>query len=64
MEILYCFLDQLRKYSLFANLKKCYFHKDDACFLKYVVLFKEINMESKLIKIIKKRPELKSVQAI
>ena len=30
-------LDQLQKYSLFANLKKCCFHQDEVCFLGYVV---------------------------
>ena len=31
-------LDILRKYKLYANLKKCRFHKDEICFLGYVVL--------------------------
>ena len=29
-------LEELRKYSFFANLKKCWF-KDEVCFLGYVV---------------------------
>ena len=28
-------LAQLRKYLLFANLKKCCFHQDEVCFLRY-----------------------------
>ena len=30
-------LEELRKNSLFANLKKCRFHKDEVCFLQYVL---------------------------
>ena len=40
-------LDQLWKYSLFANLKKCRFHQDEIRFLGYVVSSKEISMEAK-----------------
>ena len=57
-------LDQLRKYLLFANLKKCRFHQDEICFRKYVVLSKSINMEAKRIEVVKKWPELKSVRDI
>ena len=38
-------LDQLRKYSVFANLKKYYFHQDEVCFLGYVMFSKGISME-------------------
>ena len=31
-------LEELRKYSFFANLKKCQFHKNKVCFQGYVVL--------------------------
>ena len=54
-------LNQLRKHSFFTNLKKCLFHQDEICFLKYVVLSKKISMEAKRIKIIKNWPESKSV---
>ena len=57
-------LDQLRKYSLFANLKKCHFHQDEVCFLGYVVSSKGINMEVEQIEVVKKWPELKSVKDI
>ena len=57
-------LDQLRKYSLFANLKKCHFHQDEIRFLGYVVSFKGINMETERIEVVKKWPELKLVQDI
>ena len=54
-------LDQLRKYSLFTNLKKCCFHQDEICFLGYVVSSKGISMEAERIKVVKEWPEPKSV---
>ena len=49
VEAVHWVLDQLRKYSLFANLKKCRFHQDEVCFLGYVVSSKNISMEAKRI---------------
>ena len=57
-------LDQLWKYSLFANLKKCCFHQDEVCFLEYVVSSKQISMEAEQIEVVKKWSELKSVRDI
>ena len=57
-------LDQLRKYSLFANLKKCRFHQDEVRFLGYVVSSKGISMEAERIEVVKEWPEPKSVQDI
>ena len=57
-------LDQLRKYFLFANLKKCCFHQDEVCFLGYVVLSKGISIEAKRIEVVKDWPEPKSVRNI
>ena len=57
-------LDQLRKYSLFANLKKCRFYQDKICFLEYVVSSKGISIEAERIEVIKKWPESKSVRDI
>ena len=57
-------LDQLWKYSLFPNLKKCRFYQDEICFLGYIVSSKRINMEAKQIDIVIKWPELKSVRDI
>ena len=54
-------LDQLRKYSLFANLKKCHFHQDEIRFLGYVVSSKGISMEAERIEVVKEWPEPKSV---
>ena len=57
-------LDQLRKYSLFANLKKCRFHQDEVRFLGYVVSSKGISMEAERIEVVRKWPEPKSVRDI
>ena len=57
-------LDQLRKYFLFANLKKCCFHQDEIRFLGYVVSSKGISMEAKQIEVVKKWPEPKLIQDI
>ena len=57
-------LDKLRKHSLFANLKKCWFHQDEVCFLGYVVLSKGISIEAKRIEVVKDWPEPKSVRNI
>ena len=46
-------LDQLRKYFLFANLKKCRFHQDEICFLGYVVSSKGISIEAEKIEVVK-----------
>ena len=54
-------LEQLRKFSLYANLKKCRFHQDEVRFLGYVVSSKGIRMEDKRIKAVKQWPEPQSV---
>ena len=57
-------LNQLRKYSLFANLKKCCFHQDKVHFLGYIVFSKRISIEAEKIEVVRKCPESKSVQDI
>ena len=57
-------LDILWKNGLFANLKKCRFHKDKVRFLGYVVSSQNIRMEEEKIKAIRNWPEPKSVQDI
>ena len=57
-------IDQLRKYLLFANLKKCCFHQDEICFLEYIASSKGINMKAKRIEEVKEWFELKLVQDI
>ena len=54
-------LDILRKNGLFANLKKCWFHKDEMRFLGYVVSSQDIRMKDERIKAIRNWPEPKSV---
>ena len=50
-------LDVLRRHGLFANLKKCRFHKDEIRFLGYVVSAQGVRMEEKRIEAIKNWPE-------
>ena len=40
-------LEQLKKFLLYANLKKCQFHQDEVWFLGYVVSSKGIRIEDK-----------------
>ncbi len=42
-------LDQLRKHSLYANLKKCQFHRDEVRFLGYIVSHQGIRREEEWI---------------
>ena len=49
-------LEQLRKFSLFANLKKCRFYEEKVWFLGYVVSLKGIHIEDKRINAIKQWP--------
>ncbi len=35
-------LDQLRKHSLYANLKKCRFYQDEMRFLGYIISYQDI----------------------
>ena len=64
VETVYWVLNQLRKYLLFINLKKCCFHQDEVYFLGYVVLFKGISIEAKRIKVVREWPEPKSIRDI
>ena len=57
-------LDLLRKNGLFANLKKCWFHKNEVRFLRYVVSSQGIRMKDERIKVVRNWPELKSVRDI
>ena len=49
--------EQLRKFSLFANLKKYRFHQEEVRFLGYVVSSKGIRMEDKKIEAVKQWPK-------
>ncbi len=57
-------LEVLRKQGLFANLKKCHFHKDEVRFLGYVVLAQGAQIEEEKIKAVKNWPEPRSVRDI
>ena len=57
-------LEQLRKFSLYANLKKCRFHQKEVWFLGYVVSSKGICMEDERIEAVKQWPESQSVRDI
>ena len=57
-------LEQFRKFSLFANLKKCQFHQKEVWFLGYMVSSKGIRMEDERIKAVKQWPEPQSVRDI
>ncbi len=50
-------LDQLRKHSLYAKLKKYRFHQDKVRFLGYIVSHQGIQMEEKRIKDVRDWPE-------
>ena len=64
IEVVRWILNQFRKYSLFVNLKKCWFYQDEIRFLGYVVLSKEISMKVDKMEAIKDWLEPKSVQDI
>ena len=57
-------LEVLRKYSLYANLKKCRFHKDEVRFLGFVVSRDGIRMKEERIDAVKKWLEPQSVRDI
>lgn len=38
IEVVWWVFEKLQKYSLYANLKKCYFHQDKIQFFRYIVL--------------------------
>lgn len=57
-------LNVLRKHGLFANLKKCRFHKDEVLFSGYVILTHGIRTEDERIEAVKTWPESKSVRDI
>ena len=64
IEALCWVLDKLRKYLLFANLKKYYFYQNEVYFLGYVVSSKGISIEVKRIEVVKEWPEPKLVRDI
>ena len=57
-------LNQLQKFSLYANLKKCQFHQEEVQFLGYIASLRGIHIEDKRIKAVKQWPKPKSVRDI
>ncbi len=57
-------LEWLRKNGLYANLKKCRFHKDEVPFLGFVVSAQGIRIEEKRIEAVRDWPEPQSVRDI
>ncbi len=57
-------LNQLRKHSLYANLKKCRFYQDKVRFLGYIVSHQVIQIEEEQIKIVRDWPKPQSVRDI
>ena len=56
--------EELRRNSLFANLKKCHFDKDKVRFLGYVVSAQGVKIEEESIDVVKNWPESKSIYDI
>ena len=44
---------ELRKHSFFANLKKCRFHEDEICFLRYIMSAQEVQIKEESIRAVK-----------
>ena len=57
-------LDLLQKNGLFANLKKCWFHQDEVCFLGYVMSAQGVQIEDERIEAVRNWPESKWVRDI
>lgn len=53
--------DNLRKHSLFANLKKCRFYQDEVYFLGYLVSAERMQIKDEKIKVVKFWPKSKLV---
>ena len=64
VNVVWWILEELRKNNLFANLKKCCFHKDKVRFLAYVVSVQGVRIEEERIKVVKNWPKPKSMRDI
>ena len=53
VEAVWCVFGELRKYGLFAKLKKCRFHQKEVRFLSYIVSSQAIRMEEERIDAVK-----------
>ncbi len=57
-------LDQLRKHSLYANLKKCQFYQDEVRFLGYIISHQSIQIKEERIKVVRDWPQPQPVYDI
>ena len=57
-------LEQLKKFLLFANLKKYRFYREEIWFLGYMISSKSIHMKDERIKAVKRWPKSQSIQDI
>ena len=57
-------LEELRKHSLFANLKKCRFYKDEVRFQRYIVSAQGVQIEDKRIEAVRNWPKPKLIKDI
>ena len=64
IDIVYGVLEQLQKYGLFANWKKCRFHQDKVRFLEFEVSAQGFSMEEERIEVVKIWPKSKSIRDI
>lgn len=53
IKAIYWVLDKFKKYSFFANFKKCWFYLDKIYFLKYIILLNKISIKTIKIENIK-----------
>ena len=64
VNVVWWIFKELKKHGLFAHLKKCYFYKNEVCFLRYVVSAQRVQIEEKKIEVMKNWLEPKSIQDI
>ncbi len=57
MEAVWWVLENLQKYLLYVNLKKCQFHQEKVRFLGYIVSYQGIQIEEEQIKAVRDWPE-------
>ncbi len=50
VEAVWWVLEQLRKYVLYTNLKKCWFYQEEVRFLGYIISHQGIQIEEEQIK--------------
>ena len=64
VQAVYWVLDQLRKFLLYAKLKKCRFYQEEIWFLGFIVSLQGIYIEDEKIRAVEQGPKPKSVRDI